>query len=802
MGSAGYHNISNTLTIFLNNIEASYVYAIRQEDDGSFIITVDPTAENMTEYGIPLEATDALIAAGNGTTSVENTPTTDEWGTFYSAYSPVFDSDGNVGGIIGVDFTKEWYEDQINDQYRRILLSFLIILLITMPIIVLMCLFTIRTITRPIRQLTAVASEYEKGNFSHEIEIYEEDEIGILSKTLKSMASSLTEQIKRAEEASQAKSNFLANMSHEIRTPINAVLGMNEMILRESSEPEIRSYSDNIKSAGTTLLNIINDILDFSKIEAGKMEIVSEDYDLFKVLNDLVNMIRPRLDAKNLELKLDFDPNIPRHLVGDSKRIKQIITNILTNAAKYTEEGSVAFKVGFEKACDEPDCAILQVSVSDTGIGIKPEDMKKLFSEFERIEEKRNRNIEGTGLGMNITQSLLNMMGSSLEVESIYGEGSTFHFALKQKISGEELLGDFTALCKPEQTQEKTYKEKFTAPDARILVVDDNPMNLIVFTNLIKKTLIVTDTANSGDEALSMMKAQKYHAIFLDHMMPNKDGIATLHELKQDLDNPNLNTPVICLTANAISGAKQEYLDAGFDDYLTKPIQPDKFEDMLIKYLPDELIELTKDDEKAASDAPPEIPIELTPLLNQNLISIKAGIDNSGGEDSFLSMLEIFESYADGNLEELCKFYSDEDFDSYTIKIHALKSSSRIIGALGLAQDAQDLENAGKAGEYDKIRVSHNDYVQKFQLVTDLIRQVLDKKNESKAPTPSAGSLLINEAYNQIRKSAKAMDYDTIEAVYKEMSAYSIPDDAAPLWNQVKNAFEMLDFEKIETLLK
>ena len=802
LGSAGYHKINNTLTIFLNNIEAEYIYAVHIEDDGTFTIVIDPSMVNAQEFGAPLETTNALIDASKGVTTVEDYPTTDEWGTFYSVYSPVFDSNGNVAGIIGVDFAKDWYEDQLNQQSGMIILSFILILGICLPIVGVMCLLTIRTITKPIKQLTEVASEYQKGDFTHDMKIYEEEEIGILSSTLKSMSSSLTEQIFKAEEASRAKSNFLANMSHEIRTPINAVLGMNEMILRESNEPEIRSYSENIKSAGTTLLNIINDILDFSKIEAGKMEIEPEDYDLSEVLIDLVNMIHPRLDSKKLELKLDFNPKTPRDLRGDSKRIKQIITNILTNAAKYTEKGSVTFKVDYKKTDDAPDSVMLLISVTDTGIGIKPEDMNKLFSEFERIEEKRNRNIEGTGLGMSITQSLLTMMGSTLKVESIYGEGSTFHFELKQNVSGNKLLGDFNALREPINDQKDLYKEKFTAPDASVLVVDDNPMNLMVFKNLIKHTLIITDTASSGDEGLTMMRNKKYDVIFLDHMMPNKDGIATLQELKSSLDNPNINTPVVCLTANAISGVRDEYIAAGFDDYLTKPIIPDLLEEMLIKYLPPQLVELPKDSGSDANTNNQEIPDELSPLLNQDLISMKAGIENSGDESCFLSMLGVFYNYADNNVQELNEFYNNEDFENYTIKIHALKSSSRIIGAIGLAEDAQNLENAGKAKEYDKIRAGHDAYIEKFQAVVDIISQVINKQKESKDAPPVAAPMLINEAYTQIKKSAMSMDYDTIEAVYKEMSSYTIPEDELSLWNQVEEAFHGLNYDIIQELLE
>ncbi|MCR4817957.1 MAG: hypothetical protein K5841_03245, partial [Fretibacterium sp.] len=305
----------------------------------------------------------------------------------------------------------------------------------------------------------------------------------------------LRRQTEIAATANRAKSAFLSNMSHEIRTPINAVLGMNEMILRESDEENIIEYSENIRTAGNTLLGLVNDILDFSRIESGKMEIVPVDYELSSLINDLVNMIQARADKKGLLLRLDFDENTPKLLNGDDVRIKQVVTNLLTNAVKYTEKGSVTLHIGYERIPDDPKGVLLDFSVSDTGIGIKPEDIEKLFSQFERIEEKRNRNIEGTGLGMNITKSLLEMMGTSLKVDSVYGKGSTFSFRLRQKVVKWEKMGNYKAARSLSLSERKKDREKFTAPDAVVLMVDDTPMNLTVFKNLLKRTLMQVDTA-------------------------------------------------------------------------------------------------------------------------------------------------------------------------------------------------------------------------------------------------------------------------------------------------------------------
>ena len=402
----------------------------------------------------------------------------------------------------------------------------------------------------------------------------------------------LIDMSERAVAASEAKTVFLSNMSHEIRTPINAILGMNEMVLRESGDQTILSYSENIKSAGNTLLNLVNDILDLSKIEAGKFEIIPVDYDLSGMIHDLTNVITIRTEAKGLEFKIDIDNSIPKSLNGDEIRVKQIITNILTNAVKYTEKGSVTLKLTCKKTDRDDNRVVIRVSVIDTGIGIKPEDMRKLFTKFERIEEKRNRKIEGTGLGMSITKSLLEMMGSELEVESVYGSGSTFSFDLEQKVVAWDQIGSYEQTNNDRPRAKEKYKEKLHAPDASVLVVDDTDLNLTVFSQLIKHTGIQIDTAESGNECLEKAAEKTYDLIFLDHMMPGMDGTETLHELRAQTSGPNRNTPVICLTADALEGAREQYISAGFTDYLMKPIRPELLEEMLINMLPKEKVTL------------------------------------------------------------------------------------------------------------------------------------------------------------------------------------------------------------------
>ena len=602
----------------------------------------------------------------------------------------------------------------------------------------------------------------------------------------------------KAIAANEAKSAFLSNMSHEIRTPINAVLGMNEMILRECEDSNILAYSESIRIAGSTLLGLVNDILDFSKIEAGKIEIIPVEYDLSSVINDLVNMIQTRVDDKGLLLSLDFDKNVPKLLRGDEVRVKQIITNILTNAVKYTEKGSITFSIGYEKIEDEPDSVMIKVAVKDTGIGIKEEDINKLFIEFERIEEERNRNIEGTGLGMSITRQLLNMMGSSLQVESVYGLGSKFYFSLKQQVVKWEDLGDYEASYHAMIKSQKKYKESFTAPTAEVLVVDDNAMNLMVFKSLLKRTKVKIEMAESGKEALTLAYDKKYDMIFLDHMMPEMDGIETLHEMKAQNKNPNLDTPTICLTANAISGARERYMEEGFDDYLTKPIDTEILEKMLIEYLPKDKIEAPEPDENDDDDIKYKgIKDKFNELNSSGLIDVEKGLKNSGSYESYIPLLKIFLTSLDEKSKEIDGYFVSEDYNNYTIKVHALKSSARIIGAVDFGENAQKLEDAGKRGDYDYIRSHHRIFMQDLMKFKEPLEKLFSENEVFVEEKPVADEELMKDVYSEIRAAAEALDCDMLDSIFAEMDAFRIPDKEAEIWKRIKESTEKFDYEDI-----
>ncbi len=379
-----------------------------------------------------------------------------------------------------------------------------------------------------------------------------------------------------ANVANRTKSEFLASMSHEIRTPLNGMLGMNAMIIRDSSEPEIVEYAENVRIAGNGLLSIINDILDLSKIESGRMEIIPGNYKLFSIMNDCYQMNRMRAAEKGLEFIFENDPEMPSGYYGDEVRIRQIMNNLISNSIKYTKEGSVRLSVSYTKkdpAKEGDDRGLLVITMSDTGIGIKEEDLENLFKRFSRLDEVKNRHIEGTGLGLHITQRLVNMMEGSIEVKSEYGRGSVFTVSIPQQTTDLTPMGEFAAKQKERISNSADSSDTFKAPGRRILVVDDTKMNVFVFRGLLRKTELNIDSAFSGAEAIEMTKNTRYDIIFMDHLMPEMDGIEAFHKIRDDKDNPNCATPVVVLTANAIAGMREAYLKEGFDEYVSKPVE-------------------------------------------------------------------------------------------------------------------------------------------------------------------------------------------------------------------------------------
>lgn len=508
--------------------------------------------------------------------------------------------------------------------------------------------------------------------------------------------------MKQAQEANQAKSDFLASMSHELRTPINVVLGMNEMIMRESSEERILNYANDIDNSGQMLLNLVNDILDFSKIEAGKMQIVSVKYQMDSLLHDLYVMTKSRADKKDLGLRFDVAPNTPNVLKGDEVRIRQIALNLLSNAVKYTDKGHITLTI--ESTRISLDAVEISLAVHDTGRGIRPEDQEMLFDSFTRVDETRNRNIEGTGLGLAITKNLVWMMGGEISVNSLYGAGSVFRVKFTQEIIDDTPIGRFEQRVESVENA-KSYRRTFVASRARILVVDDVPMNLRVFCNLLKETEIQIDTAESGKRALELIMQQKYHMIFLDHMMPEMDGMECMERMKKMVENPNYDTPVIMLTANAIVGVREEYLNAGFCEYMSKPFKGKDLEKLVMQYLPQELIVLgeVKDEEEI-------------------VLHIGKGIDYCGGNSELYQ--QVLRDYVEEDRsDKLHRYFEEEDWVNYRVQIHAIKSTSQTIGALHLYEVAKELEEAVKEGDYQFVKERHESVLGEYRELINQIRE-------------------------------------------------------------------------------
>lgn len=401
------------------------------------------------------------------------------------------------------------------------------------------------------------------------------------------------------EELNASQNRFFSSMSHEIRTPINSIIGFNEMTLRSNAAPDIKENAVNIQSASNMLLALINDILDMSKIESGNMDIVDVDYELSTLISELVNLIWVRADSKNLEFRVEADPELPDILHGDEVRIKQVLINILNNAVKYTAEGSVVMYVRGERI-DDDNYRIIY-SVSDTGIGIKRENMPYLFDAFRRMDEKRNRTIEGTGLGLMIVRQLIELMGGEITVDSVYTKGSTFTISLPQKVVGNGKMGVLNLETRSVLDSMKDYRQSFEAPDARILIVDDNEMNLNVACKLLESTKVQIDVAGSGRECLELTLNNYYHGILMDHIMPDMDGIETLNRVREQEGGMSKSSPVIALTANAGSDAGSMYKREGFDGYLAKPVNGTLLEAAVLSMLPNELVTVSNDIDNSES---------------------------------------------------------------------------------------------------------------------------------------------------------------------------------------------------------
>jgi len=599
----------------------------------------------------------------------------------------------------------------------------------------------------------------------------------------------LFESMNDAKAANEAKTSFLANMSHEIRTPINAVIGMDEMILRDTNETKTREYATDIHLAAHSLLAIINEILDLTKIESGKMELIEQNFNLKKMINEIVNVVYSSVKNKGLKLELDIDEQLPSVVVGDDLRIKQVVTNMLNNAVKYTHFGSVTLSI---KGQAKGHNILLYFAVIDTGIGVKEEELDKLFEAFERADEKKNRNIEGTGLGLHISNRILKLMDSKLHVESEYGKGSTFSFAIELEVSDNTPIGTIT-VDEVQMLPQENFGASFYAPNASILVVDDNAVNRKVFMGLLRPTGAIIDEASSGMDCLRKTNLKKYDMIFLDHLMPEMDGVETLHKLKADKKNLCINTPTVVLTANALVGAREQYLQEGFDDFITKPIAYNRLEDIILKYLPEELVENSAS-EKAVVDEDVELPNIMG--VNWNIAMM-----NNGSRELLLETIrdfcEIFDSEIASLNDAFNKMDKPESVEDYRIRVHSLKGLAATVGAVAVSELARLLEFAARDMDYDRIRSLHWIFIDELNSYKAQIGELVLPNEAKPVPTDFTAIILTNET---LKGCLMMNDLDGADKAMSELDKYGYDDNIQPLIDSLKLAVMNIDYEQAKEL--
>ena len=654
----------------------------------------------------------------------------------------------------------------------------------------------------------------------------------------------------------RSQKTLLASISHELRTPINAILGLDEMIMRESTEDKIRSYAHDIQSSGNILLSLVNDLLDYSKLESGKKELRPEEYETLTLLRDVLVVARTRAAEKKLLFLVHISPDIPVRLYGDDGALRQVLLNILSNAVKYTEKGQVDFTVECKKYGKHVD---ITFKVKDTGIGIKKGDISKVTVPFLRLDEKKNKSIPGTGLGMSITDNLLKLMNSTLHIESEYGVGSEFSFVVRQDIQDVTPIGPFEAdfTMRGQDTPERTL---LSCPDAKLLVVDDTALNLKVFRGLLKRSGAEIDTAEDGQKALELCAKEKYDIIFMDQRMPGMDGPETLTHIRKDSNvSINKETPVILLTANTSPGMVSEAINMGFNGYISKPIVPAQLEDAIRDYLPKNKIkDVAKPQEKnkeqheqhetlAANGSGVELSgsakqlnvspqekasVEEAVLLDR--AASMAGLASAQGVSIlgklYVQTLRDFAEMGEHNASEIENAMINKDYDTYTIKVHSLKSSASIIGATKVAEDAKELEELGdmaRDGEHDamaRIEAGTENLLKEYRKLLKNLSFVLSGSAGSEADddaeyeeydesTAAAGEGLeavrpaitpeeLDEAYKTMREMTESLDLDGILHVLSSLRDYDLPEDAVIKLKQIKEMARDINFQGIRELLK
>ena len=600
---------------------------------------------------------------------------------------------------------------------------------------------------------------------------------------------------KEAESTNRAKSEFLANMSHEIRTPMNAILGITTLISRDDINDSVKEKVEGIESATRSLLAIINDILDISKIESGKMEIVETRYQFSSIIHDAINMVQYRLEDRPIVLNIEVSETLPCELYGDSVRLRQILINLLSNAEKYTTKGSITLSIDWERY---EDAAKLTIKVKDTGIGIKEEDLSNIFNTFERVDVQKNHTIEGAGLGLPICYKLLEMMGGTISVESEYGAGTTFTVVLYQKILNQTPM----KMMSNQKDNEENKKYHFIAPEAKILVVDDNLVNLRVAKELLQLHQLQVDTATSGEEALEILVNHYYDLVFMDHMMPKLDGIETMRTIQREKDKYNIEIPIVAFTANAISGVKEQFLKEGFKAYLSKPIELQKLEDILLEFLPDALIQQK---EELGSIGFKHKKYSSERRVSEGLMALRKikGIDVQQGmrhveynEKLYIEILKTYTRETSRLMKELMN-REDKNLKYFETVMHSIKGSSENLGLIKIAAYAKRLESAAHIKDIQFVEEKYFNFETQLNQILEDINNVLIlfKEEEKQIEEKILQEVIAVEKLQRLYEGFENYDIASVELALKEIEEYRYPKQIQEFLEYIKECVERLEYE-------
>ena len=599
----------------------------------------------------------------------------------------------------------------------------------------------------------------------------------------------------QTEDANRAKTNFVSNMSHEIRTPMNSIVGITEILLRSQHSPKEQEYLLNIQSSGRVLLTIINDVLDCSKMEAGKMQLFDEPYDTCSLFHDLRISMENRIGHSGLELIYDIDQDIPCKLKGDMGRIRQVIINLVNNAIKYTEKGSVRFSVHVRQK--NTDKVMLYYEVADTGIGIRKEDQKILFDAFQRVEMDRNRYVEGTGLGLTISQNLVNMMGGVIEVESEYGKGSRFFFTIEQTIIDPTPVSAVNYNGQKDNVTEKEAECLFIAPEAHILLVDDNELNLVVAKELLKPLRMQIDTAENGLQAVKMVRDSQYDLVLMDHMMPVMDGIEAAKAIRALPEDKYQKLPIIALTANAMVDARKEFLNAGMNGFVAKPIDFARICNQLKLWLPKDLVRDVPKEEAKKLLADDLSDREIQPEDPQMGFSFEEGVNHCGSKAALMKTIRIFYRTIDSKADKIEQCLKEGLISDYVVEVHALKSSALLIGAVPLSEAAKELEGYGKQGKTELLEEKTPDLLAMYRDFKDILKPYADKE-EAARQEASNGEWC--QALQQIHQCIEQFDLDGVDRIMEKLEEYQIPECIRESMDQLRVYVADVSMEEIMEL--